>query len=304
MQIGTPSLSYYNHYLIQSISQTAHVYCLINYIRACRPHANKDYARSFYCVYVKDYELSWLFPHRCLDALQKSSSTPSPASHLVEACFGATPFHSADLRYAPSVGQEGGASRLDVLQASTNSEHDTAELKGNSENDGGMSPSGATTNELNEDSEAAVAHTGCAMTVRFTNPHLDAYQKKAVMFALSRPDLAIIHGPPGTGKTTTLVEIVLQHVKAGRKVCGTGGGGDGDGVHRVYTNVLCLTLYLVLLCSSSCPLSSPLLSLLSASLPTSLSPSLPPPSSLIPPSSLSPSLPPPSLLSLHPLHSL
>ena len=209
-----------------------------------------------------------------------------------------------------------------MSQASTNSEHDTAELEGNSENDGGMSPSGATTNEFNEDSEAAVARTGCAMTVRFTNPHLDAYQKKAVMFALSRPDLAIIHGPPGTGKTTTLVEIVLQHVKAGRKVCDVGWGwGWGWGSESVYecfmrlilprssSSILPLVLFLLLSCLSfppSLPLSlfPPPPPLLPPSLPRSPPSSLPPyffPSSLSLPSPLPPSpllslLPPPSTL--------
>ncbi|XP_054426742.1 DNA-binding protein SMUBP-2 [Pteronotus mesoamericanus] len=52
----------------------------------------------------------------------------------------------------------------------------------------------------------------------FYNASLDASQQEAVMFALSQKELAIIHGPPGTGKTTTLVEIILQAVKQGLKV--------------------------------------------------------------------------------------
>lgn len=54
--------------------------------------------------------------------------------------------------------------------------------------------------------------------VHFVNGSLDSSQKRAVVFALARPDVAIIHGPPGTGKTTTLVEFILQCIKRGEKV--------------------------------------------------------------------------------------
>lgn len=39
-------------------------------------------------------------------------------------------------------------------------------------------------------------------------PRLNPSQNKAVEQALSTQDISIIHGPPGTGKTTTLVEVV------------------------------------------------------------------------------------------------
>ncbi|XP_066407768.1 DNA-binding protein SMUBP-2 isoform X2 [Molothrus aeneus] len=54
--------------------------------------------------------------------------------------------------------------------------------------------------------------------LEFFNGSLDESQREAVSFSLAQRELAIIHGPPGTGKTTTLVEIILQAVQQGLKV--------------------------------------------------------------------------------------
>jgi ATP-dependent RNA/DNA helicase IGHMBP2 len=47
---------------------------------------------------------------------------------------------------------------------------------------------------------------------------LNPVQQEAVRFALSAHDLAILHGPPGTGKTTTVVELIRQAIRRGDKV--------------------------------------------------------------------------------------
>ena len=48
--------------------------------------------------------------------------------------------------------------------------------------------------------------------------NLNESQQDAVRFALSAHDVAIIHGPPGTGKTTTVVELIIQAIERGDKV--------------------------------------------------------------------------------------
>jgi ATP-dependent RNA/DNA helicase IGHMBP2 len=58
---------------------------------------------------------------------------------------------------------------------------------------------------------AAEAYTPPPLPVVF-NQGLDESQRAAVAFALSTDDVALIHGPPGTGKTTTLVELLLHAV--------------------------------------------------------------------------------------------
>jgi ATP-dependent RNA/DNA helicase IGHMBP2 len=53
---------------------------------------------------------------------------------------------------------------------------------------------------------------------KWFNPRLDATQRSAVATALAARDVALIHGPPGTGKTTAVVELVRQAVARGDRV--------------------------------------------------------------------------------------
>lgn len=48
--------------------------------------------------------------------------------------------------------------------------------------------------------------------------HLNDSQKNAVQNILQAEDIAIIHGPPGTGKTTTLVAAIVETLKNERQV--------------------------------------------------------------------------------------
>lgn len=58
--------------------------------------------------------------------------------------------------------------------------------------------------------------------VQFFDTTLNQSQRNAVRFVLEGPDVACIHGPPGTGKTHTLVEVIRQLVARGDRVlvCG------------------------------------------------------------------------------------
>jgi len=59
-------------------------------------------------------------------------------------------------------------------------------------------------------------------SVKFLDPTLNASQQEAVRFALAAEQVALIHGPPGTGKTFTLVELIRQLVLQKKRilVCG------------------------------------------------------------------------------------
>ncbi len=54
--------------------------------------------------------------------------------------------------------------------------------------------------------------------ITFNNKRLNESQQQAVKAVVRNNDMVIIHGPPGTGKTTTLIEAIIQLVRAGEKV--------------------------------------------------------------------------------------
>jgi superfamily I DNA and/or RNA helicase len=54
--------------------------------------------------------------------------------------------------------------------------------------------------------------------ITFKNTSLNESQQQAVKAVINNDLITILHGPPGTGKTTTLVESILQLVNSGEKV--------------------------------------------------------------------------------------
>ena len=54
--------------------------------------------------------------------------------------------------------------------------------------------------------------------IDYQNQNLNSSQNTAIQNMLSNQDVCIIHGPPGTGKTTTLIEGIKQLSKNGEKV--------------------------------------------------------------------------------------
>lgn len=59
-------------------------------------------------------------------------------------------------------------------------------------------------------------------TLHWHSDSLNAPQKEAIKFAMASREIALIHGPPGTGKTTAIIELILQLLKQDLKllVCG------------------------------------------------------------------------------------
>jgi superfamily I DNA and/or RNA helicase len=66
-----------------------------------------------------------------------------------------------------------------------------------------------------------------ARQARFRAPHLDDLfypsplndsQLAAVRHVITAQDVGIVHGPPGTGKTTTLVQAILETIRRERRV--------------------------------------------------------------------------------------
>ncbi|KAF9739595.1 hypothetical protein PMIN03_011590 [Paraphaeosphaeria minitans] len=58
--------------------------------------------------------------------------------------------------------------------------------------------------------------------LEWNDPSLNDSQKEAIRFALASREIALIHGPPGTGKTHTVIELILQLLKQKLRilVCG------------------------------------------------------------------------------------
>lgn len=75
--------------------------------------------------------------------------------------------------------------------------------------------------------------------VKFFDDTLNDPQKEAVKFSLSECEVTLIHGPPGTGKTYTLIEIIRQLVAQEKRVlvCGPSNVSVDNILERLHGNL-------------------------------------------------------------------
>lgn len=64
----------------------------------------------------------------------------------------------------------------------------------------------------------AESKTALSSSISFYNTGLNQSQQQAIEAILANESICIVHGPPGTGKTTTLIEGIRQLIKKGEKV--------------------------------------------------------------------------------------
>ncbi len=71
--------------------------------------------------------------------------------------------------------------------------------------------------QLHGDAVAVQPATAIA-SLDFRNKKLNESQQQAVIAITQNETITIVHGPPGTGKTTTLIEAIVQLIKSGEKI--------------------------------------------------------------------------------------
>jgi predicted DNA helicase len=73
--------------------------------------------------------------------------------------------------------------------------------------------------QLHDDKQTTIDPSSIKnIPVNFQNQRLNESQQQAVKAILQNEQLTIVHGPPGTGKTTTLIEAIIQLIKNEEKV--------------------------------------------------------------------------------------
>lgn len=70
--------------------------------------------------------------------------------------------------------------------------------------------------DSNASTENTLQHSN--HSAQFRNKGLNESQQQAVTAIVNNEHVSIVHGPPGTGKTTTLIEAIVQLVQKGEKV--------------------------------------------------------------------------------------
>nr|POF08185.1 dna polymerase alpha-associated dna helicase a [Quercus suber] len=89
-----------------------------------------------------------------------------------------------------------------------------------------------------QSSPSPVSERDFKTEIKWKDASLNPSQEEAIRFALACREVCLIHGPPGTGKTHTLIELILQLLERGQRllVCGPSNISVDNIVERLATH--------------------------------------------------------------------
>ncbi|KJP86803.1 hypothetical protein AK88_03510 [Plasmodium fragile] len=176
--------------------------------------------KSYFDVCLVNSEISMQRQLQAINLMKASLETPSDVLKIL--FFGKAPSQDAFLRQILGIFRRRAQGGKELQDGELTPSGETVKMEKGSHADDHANGEPPVSYPSAEDLANEANYIHQCDKAEWGNKNLNDSQKKAVYFCLYSKDIFCVHGPPGTGKTTVLCELIYQLVKRNKKILVTG----------------------------------------------------------------------------------